>query len=429
MNSGVSNFGFAGGGGSSSIDYDSGPSYSSGYNSSYDSGSRHSNENLLPGGDAISSILIFIVLAAVCYLVVKKIFDKKSHGHTPNTQNDSKANLSGILLNMDNNSTDQEKWIHEEGEKIFLSYQNDWSNMDSEKIKAYTTARYYGHVCLMLEALKSMNRQNMVDNLKLTKVSLPFSVNEKDELPTKVTVLFKFSGRDKLIDVATGKTLYEDTTYGACENWKFIYDGKTLKLDEISQPTESGSHLVKSIEDFARERQLYYSPDWGRYALPTRGAIFDGAVFRRADINNHIIGKWKDCLFQLYTYSKMPDSPEAYYLVGQLTVPKKYGNIIIKSKIANDSNIKILDGYEEFRMEWEDFNQYYQVFASKGEAVTAFELLDPSFMANLKDRELDYNIEVVGNTIYIFAKINGIQRENYEDLLDVLALAFQKLEF
>ena len=50
-------------------------------------------------------------------------------------------------------------------------------------------------------------------------------------------------------------------------------------------------------------------------------------------------------------------------------------------------------------------------------------------MANLKDRELDYNIEVVGNTIYIFAKINGIQRENYEDLLDVLALAFQKLEF
>ena len=85
--------------------------------------------------------------------------------------------------------------------------------------------------------------------------------------------MFQFGGTDSLVDVKTKKVINSDNAHGVVEYWNFVYDGKVLKLDGITQSTESTPHLIESIAEFAKENNLFYSPDWGRLALPTRGLI------------------------------------------------------------------------------------------------------------------------------------------------------------
>ena len=82
----------------------------------------------------------------------------------------------------------------------------------------------------------------------------------------------------------------------------------------------------------------YYSLDWGRMLLPSRGQIFGGSVYKTADVNNHVIGRMQstgrifadDVIYQIYTYSQKPyDNSRVVYLVGQMFVPKLYGNILL----------------------------------------------------------------------------------------------------
>ena len=124
----------------------------------------------------------------------------------------------------------------------------------------------------------------------------------------------------------------------------------------------------------------------------------------------------------------MPDSSNEYYLVGQINVPKKYEGIIVLPKKTKLKSVAIPSHYEKFELEWGEFNQYYDVYAMKKDALSAFELLNPKFMAELYDRELNYNIEVIDNTIYIFAKVVSTDKSQYAELLDVLSQAFKELK-
>ena len=89
---------------------------------------------------------------------------------------------------------------------------------------------------------------------------------------------------------------------------------------------------------------------------------------------------------------------------------------------------KIPSGYERFEMEWTDYNQKYEVYASKRDALSAFELLNPKFMANLYDKSLNYSMEAVENVVYIFAEIEETKEEDYQELLMTLTEAFCELE-
>ena len=84
--------------------------------------------------------------------------------------------------------------------------------------------------------------------------------------------------------------------------------------------------------------------------------------------------------------------------------------------------------YEKFELEWPDFNNRYNVYAAKRDALPAFELLNPKFMEYLYDKKLNYNIEVVDNVIYIFANVRNATEENYAELLDILNYAYKELE-
>ena len=397
-------FGFAGGGGSSS----GGGGGGGGGGSSYSShSSSHSSSSSSSGdSDPILTLIVFFTIIIIVFLSMSKT-------NRPHFKN--------------HNKTEQEKRIHEAAEHIFKSYQEDWTEFRLDDIKTFTTDHYYQHASLMLELLKNLLRTNKVSKLKVKGVYLLDPVNEKTSLPANIRVAFEFSGLDEVI-TDDSKRLYGQYVSSATETWNFVYDGENLKLSGISQPTESAPHLIKSLANFADENKLFYSPDWGRYALPSRGLIFGGNSMMISDINNHVIGKMGDLLIQLYTYSALPGRYKgSYYIVGQINVPKEYLGVIVKSKKFKTSR-KPDKSYEKFEMEWNEFNDRYEVYAASRDALPAFELLNPKFMEFLYAKNPSYNLEVVDNVIYIYAPIRFITERDYSELLEVLKKAFDELK-
>jgi hypothetical protein len=67
------------------------------------------------------------------------------------------------------------------------------------------------------------------------------------------------------------------------------------------------------------------------------------------------------------------------------------------------------------------------VFATDMDKVTSFELLNPKFMADLYDKNLKVEIEVVDNVVYLYSKV-GANEVRYADMLDILKQAFRELK-
>ena len=399
-------FGFAGGGGSSS---------GGGGGGGYSGGSSYSSSSSSGDSDPASVLLTVAIVAVI--IAISFVIDK-----IPKKTN--KQIEDRIIKNYN----DQEKWIHTEAKRIFLQYQQDWTDFNTDSIATYTTPKYCEHAKLMLELLSNLHRVNQVSNVHIAYAQLRSSISPDLTLPVMVNVEFHFSGTDAIIETTTQKVLYKNYVPEASETWNFIYDGKTLKLDGISQPTESAPHLIRSLADFASQNGLFYSPDWGRYALPARGLIFGGASMSIADINNHVIGKWGDLLIQLYSYAETPGQGlGSYYIVGQINVPKSYLGVIVKSRKFKTAR-KPDKSYEKFELEWNDFNKRYDVYASSRDALPAFELLNPKFMEFLYDTNPSYNIEVVDNVIYIFANVRRVSEQDYAEMLEVLKKAYDELK-
>lgn len=422
----ISLFGFAGGGGSSSGGSSSSGGGSSSGGSSYSSGSSSSSRKYSGPinynykqtvGEKILAEVVMVTIVAGPIIVLIILY---LHGR----RQDKKFLQSRYK---DNNNTAYEKDIHSKAKEVFKAYQADWSNFNIENIKNYTSPHYFQHATLMLELLKSMDRVNKVSKLKIEGVYLQTPVSQTDSLPTEVSVTFLFNGLDEVINTKTNDKLYSYHAYNVKETWNFIYDGQKLCLDSISQPTESSDHIVERLATFASENNLYYSPDWGRYAIPSKGMLFNDFSIKVSDINNHIVGKWGDLLVQLYTYAKTPSHPDSYYIVGQISVPKDYLGVIVKSKKTH-LDIGIKKHYDKYELEWGEFNERYDVYASKQDALPAFELLNPKFMEYLYSKNPNYNLEVIDNAIYIFANIKSVTSRDYNDMLDILQMAYKELK-
>ena len=127
-----------------------------------------------------------------------------------------------------------------------------------EKIQKYTTENYFKHASLMLDAINRAGRRNIVSNLVIARTILYTPVNNEVELPKTICLAFIFNGTDSVIDTKTKTPIYSENARDIMEYWNFIYDGKTLKLDGITQSTESAPHLIKSIAEFAKENDLFY---------------------------------------------------------------------------------------------------------------------------------------------------------------------------
>lgn len=308
--------------------------------------------------------------------------------------------------------------VHE----IFDSFEADWCAKNLEGMQSYLTKDYFGHMQLVITAMRNLGRTNKMENTKLISANIVNVDDRANNQEDSFTVAVIAKANDLLIDDASGKTLSEDSNMFT-EYWHFYRQDSHWLLGGISQSTEDASMLSPKLQDFASSNGFYYSPDWGWLLLPQRGQLFNSATFTNSDINNHVIGLYRDILVEFYDY--IPNkNVGGGYTIAQASLPKTYGDIVVRRSKSKVFGGKI-KGLTKVETEWPEFNKKYEVFASDIERVTSFELLNPLYMEKLEGLSYEVSIEVVDNVGYLFTNDN---QASFDDMLAVLKSAFDEMK-
>ncbi len=340
----------------------------------------------------------------------------------------SKATKNALAQASQQDPSWNEAQITEYVKAVFVRFQQDWSAFNSESMRTYMTPSYQYHIALMMYALQLAKRQNKMDEVLIYKVEITDLHDDADNSQDSVTVGIEASAKDVLVDAQANAELFTDTATFT-EFWRFKKVSNQWLLDGITPDTASVWEHKSELENFATSQGYYYSLDWGWLLLPSRGQLFKGGKFGKADINNHIIGMYKQCLVQLYTCNLNPKDINSSLLIAQTNVPKYYGNIVVKrKKLSNVLNR--IGQLQKVSTEWVDFNNKYDVFATNAEQATSLELLNPTFMEKLEALPFEVNIEVVDNVVYLYTnqKIGQVNPANYQIMLSVLNDAFKEMK-
>ncbi|MDO4271498.1 MAG: DUF3137 domain-containing protein, partial [Candidatus Saccharibacteria bacterium] len=322
-------------------------------------------------------------------------------------------------------------------QRIFRDYQRDWGDLNTESIKDYMSDYYLGHATLMMEALRDIHRRNVTTIIgEIIDVTINTAIDDPGNTNDRFIAQIRAYVRDSLIDAQTKKELYS-SVYELNEAWEFVRVNNEWKLNGINPATASANTRVMKLVQFAAANNAYYSLDWGWLLLPQRGQLFRGRRFGISDINNHVIGRFSnsgraiadDTIYQIYTYSRRPLYDGAKeYLVGQITLPKHYDNIIVRRRRLGSFKL----GYRKVKLEWTEFNNRFDVFVAKSDRIASLELLNPQMMERLMQLDHEINMEVVDNVIYFYAPFNRIRggktADNYSKMLDTLQLAYRELK-
>ena len=342
----------------------------------------------------------------------------------------NKATKAAIQKAEQSDSAWNETNLTEYGKKIFMQYQQDWSNFNVDSMKKYMTESYYNHAKLMMAALKIANRRDnvispVIDNALVTSLN-----DEVDNSNDTVIIGFTAHADDQLMDTSTNKVLYRNKS-SMTEFWRFRRSGNSWLLDGIQPSTANMWSHNQTLETFASQQGFYYSLDWGYLLLPSRGQIFGKGKFGVSDINNHIIGLYKNIVVQLYTYNENPNAQYGSdkFLVVQTSLPKSYGNIVVRQNKKLQLGIR---GLQKVSMEWGQFNSRYEVYATNAEQATSFELLNPLYMQKLQALNFEVNMEVVDNILYLYTAIKydatTSNLTEYQTMLDLLKEAFEQMK-
>jgi hypothetical protein len=311
--------------------------------------------------------------------------------------------------------------------KVFYQYQLDWSAFNLPSIQTYTTPAYFYHNQLMLTALKNLKRQNRVMNVKLLSLNIVEALDATDNTQDHFVVQIMAKADDILWDESAQKQIYKDASVFT-EFWHFYRNADNWLLSGISQETENALAFDPLAASLATANGFCYSPDWGWLLLPLRGQLFEMANFKNSDINNHVIGVYHSILVQLYSYvprKARGGKSGKRYVIAQATLPKTYGNIVIRTHQKFSLFNNKIRGLDKISFEWPDFNRRYEVFASSAEAVSAFELLHPVFMERLFALKFAVNIEVVDANVYLYS---DDKNADYVTMLDILKNAFNEMK-
>lgn len=400
-----------GGGGSSSGGGGGGGSSSSG--SSYRGSSSSSTGSDNSDGTWWIPFLIFGIIFIVFWIVLKSV---KARGLSSGV-----ASVPNGFIDPESakDATEQEKRMTTDAKKVFLSFQQAWANFDLKKMKTLVSPDYFKKMTLELNVLKNYERQNMMENVLISGAY----IHRLDSYNQGYSIFFTASANDSLIDQKEGKSIYTDKSTFA-EIWHFTkHDGKYV-LEGIDQTTADASKFNDGIASFAKANDFFYDPDFGWLMMPTRGAIFGPAGFGRADINNHVIGYYKDKIVEFYSYEPQAGTGMQPITVAQAILPKRYDDILVTEKSWYGFKPK-QKGLERVETESNEFNKKFAVWAAKPDQATSFELLATNFMERIYGLEFEINIEVVDNVLYLYSP--GVN-QNYKEMLEVLSWAFDEMK-
>jgi hypothetical protein len=277
---------------------------------------------------------------------------------------------------------------------------------------------------LELGVLKNYQRVNSMENVVVELVYISSQADYSDGYQ----IYFGARSTDKLIDTRENKTLFTDNS-SFSEIWSFVKKGKRYVLNSIRQTTEDATKYVSEIAEFAKTNGFYYDPDFGWLMMPSRGAIFGPAGFGNADINNHVIGYYKDKkrgekIVEFYSYEPKAGAGVQPFTVAQAILPRSYDDILVTEKSWYDFKPKA-KGLTKIDTESVEFNKKFSIWAADADKATSFELLATNFMERIYALDFEINIEVVDNVLYLYSPSRNI---HYQDMLDVLSWAFEEMK-
>lgn len=310
--------------------------------------------------------------------------------------------------------------------ETFNKYQADWSAFRTEAMQSYVTPRYHHHVALLMYTLQLMKRQNVMSNVAVAETGLIAMNDSADNTQDSFSVGITAKAQDQLIDTGDSNRLLFTDNGTFTEYWHFVRSGQTWLLDGITQQTASPFTNNPAMQTFAQSQGYYYSEDMGWLFIPKRGQLFGQGKFGTSDINNHIVGLYKNqLLIQMYSYVANPTNSVKPIVIAQVNVPKSYGQIVVRRKKLLQLGIK---GLERVETEWTKFNDKYEVFAESYEQATSFELLEPTYMEQLEALPFEVNIEVVDNVIYLYTDEGKSDVTTYQTLLELTNKAFDQMK-
>jgi len=307
--------------------------------------------------------------------------------------------------------------------EVFCNFQKAWSNFDVDSMKNDLTDNYHKRMVLELNVLNNQKRKNMVNNPTIMSIAMIEAIDETDNTKDSFTAEVKAKANDILIDTQTSRELYVDNE-PFTEYWEFKKEGSTWKLDLIKQATEASELEEQTIIDFASRNNFFYDPDFGWLMMPNKGVIFRRSNFKVSDINNHVIGYYREKIVEFYTY--IPRKEESFikedYIIAQAILPINYKDILIRKK-------KLLNfgpcGLKRMFLESIEFNKKFCLWADSEDRVSSLELLTPNFMEKIYDLPFELNIEIVGSFLYFYTKDRSVQ---YDQMLGILSWAFDEMK-
>jgi hypothetical protein len=311
---------------------------------------------------------------------------------------------------------------------VFYAFQKAWSDLDIAAMQSLLTEKYYRRMVLELNVLQNQKRRNIMEDVYLSDARVISMYDNADNAKDRVTVQMTARARDTLFDTAEGKNLFVDRS-SFVEYWTFLKEEGSWQLDIIKQATESVAMVESKISDFAERNGFFYDPDFGWLMMPNKGVIFGATNFGSSDINNHVIGYYREKIVEFYTYIPKVGKEgnvqlfQKNYVVAQAILPISYRDILIRKRSA------LLNfaprGLRPISLEFGDFNKKFFVCADPSDSVSSLELLTLNFMEKIYDLPFDLNIEIVGNVLYFYTLD---RKASYDQLLEILSWAFDEMK-
>ena len=305
-------------------------------------------------------------------------------------------------------------------QEVFLRFQNDWSTYNVGSMKDYLSESYWKRMVLELNVLQNEQRKNAVENPRIICIEILDAFDDSDDTKDRFTAVVSASAHDVLLDTETNTELYVDNSAFA-EYWDFVRDGAEWKLDLIRQSTENASLAEPEIAEFARKHDFFYDPDFGWLMMPNKGVIFSASNFKTSDINNHVVGYYRDKIVEFYTFVPAQNGPN--YVVAQVALPIKYHDILVRRKGWLNIGPR---GLRRIETESNEFEAKFCLWAHPEDQISSFELLTPNFMEKVFELPFELNIEVVGSFLYLYAK--GRTDIEYAKMLEILSWAFDEMK-
>lgn len=340
---------------------------------------------------------------------------------------------------------------------LFFKFQEAWGHFDIYALKSCATENFYRLLIMEMGALKRRQRQNfaLIPQIKSIKILLAKddADNEKDMVVAEIVARMD----DVLIDTENSNMLFAKYDY-FCQYWVFRRENDIWKIEAIRSDKERLAVAENAIKGFARRNGFFYDPEFGRVAIPNRGALFGKTDFGKSSADYHVIGALCGKIVQFYTYNAklsgrarfmagsdekrrmlenldnpygdagcaslpLPASFSSGYIVAQVILPLNYQDVLLRKKGFLDLAPR---GLKRCRSQEEGFDRYLSLYADPRDDVDSFLAVARPVLQKMLELPFDLNIEIVGSFLYLYAKCRG--GATYETMLDLLTLILDEMK-